>query len=332
MAIAFLLIGVSLAAGSVRADSTIVVSGTVTDVDGDPFPGVTIVIRNTGSQATYNVTTDSNGWYSRSIAAGNYSIMANYTGYMANITYENVTTSGNDLDFFMYEILGTVKGYVTDGNRPIIGATVTLAGANVTSYAYTVKPLSEYRFENVTPGSYVIYATKEGYNISSPVLISLNKGTVLEVPFTLDEIIAQYAKLSGRVTYNGDPMEGVKVVLTPEEGAELVTVTDSKGNYTFSHVPPGEYTVRLSKDGFVTTDKGLTIEPLKSIVQDFSMKRNTLPGNSGFVLDYDLSHSMMVVGLGLALLVTMASLFLRQRIKRNPDLLAREEEPAPSKE
>ena len=50
------------------------------------------------------------------------------------------------------------------------------------------------------------------------------------------------------------------------------------------------------------------------------------------MLDYDLSHSMMVVGLGLALLVTMASLFLRQRIKRNPDLLAREEEPAPSKE
>jgi hypothetical protein len=59
------------------------------------------------------------------------------------------------------------------------------------------------------------------------------------------------------------------------------------------------------------------------------MKRNALPGNAGFVLDYDLSHSMMIVGARLSSLSPLASLVIRQRIKANPDLLAREKRTRP---
>lgn len=334
LVLALLLIGAALIPGSVRAESAMTVSGMVTNVEGAPFPGVTITIRNMTSDETHIVITDRFGKYIHDVPPGNYSVTATYTAYRANVTYWNISSTHADINFYMYEVLGAVTGQVTDGNTTLAGVVVTLTGVNNVSFsAVSTAPLGAFYIDNVTPGTYMVSASKEGYNTSyHNKLVTLFKGSVETVSFTLAETVMQYAKLSGRVTYSGDPLPGVKVVLTPEEGADLVTVTDAQGNYTFAQVPPGEYTIFLSKDGFVTSDKKLIMEPLKGVLQDFSMKRNTLPGNSGFVLDYDLSHSMMVVGLGLALLVTVASLFLRQRIKRNPDLLAREEEPAPSKE
>jgi hypothetical protein len=59
------------------------------------------------------------------------------------------------------------------------------------------------------------------------------------------------------------------------------------------------------------------------MVQDVTMKRNTLPGNTGFILDYDLSHSLMVVALGLALFISAAALIIRLRIKR-PEVVEKE--------
>ncbi len=337
LVVVLLLVSLALAAGSVRAeDPTITIAGTVTDDDGAPFPGVTITIRNTTTNSTHIVTTDSSGHYSHTTAAGNYSVTATYSAYRANTTYTGIDRTSTDLNFFMYEVLGTVTGQVTDGNTTLAGVVVTLTGVNNISFsAVSTAPLGAYRIENVTPGTYMVSASKEGYNTSYyKELVTLYKGSVEEVSFTMTETVIQYAQLSGRVTYNGDPLSGVKVVLTPQEGADLVTITDASGNYSFEQVAPGEYMMYLSKDGFVTSEKRISVEPLKGLVADFTMKRNALPGNSGFVLDYDLSHSMMIIGLGLSLLVTLASLVVRQRIKSNPNLLAREkeDETAPAKE
>lgn len=336
LVIALLLVSLALATGTARAaDTTITISGVVTNADGGPFPGVTITIRNTTTDDTHIVTTDASGRYSHTAEAGNYSVTATYNAYRANITYTDVDRTRTDLNFFMYEVLGTVTGQVTDGNTTLAGVVVTLTGVNVSFSAVSTAPLGAYRIDNVTAGTYMVSASKEGYNTSyHSELVTLVKGSVEEVSFTMTETVIQYAKLSGRVTYNGEPLGGVKVVLTPQEGADLVTISDASGNYTFEQVAPGEYMAYLSKDGFVTSEKRITVEPLKGLVTDFTMKRNTLPGNSGFVLDYDLSHSMMIVGLGLALLVTLASLVLRQRIKANPDLLEKEkeDEAAPTKE
>lgn len=335
LVIAFLLVSLALAAGSAKAaDPTITISGTVTDASGQPLPGVTITIRNTTTNDTHIVTTDSSGRYSHDATAGIYSVMATYSGYRANMTYEGIDRTSADVNFFMYKVLGTVTGQVTDGNTTLAGVTVTLTGVSASFTGVTTAPLGAYRIENVTPGTYMVSASKEGYNTSyHDELVTLANGSVEEVSFTMAETVIKYAKLSGQVTYNGGPLAGVKVVLTPEKGADLVTITDAGGNYSFDQVAPGEYMIYLSKDGYVTSEKRVTAEPLKGQVQDFTMKRNTLPGNTGFLLDYDLSHSMMIVGLGLSLMVTLAALILRQRIKSKPELLGKEkEEEAPTKE
>lgn len=55
--------------------------------------------------------------------------------------------------------------------------------------------------------------------------------------------------IEGRITtYNGRPMEGVKVFL--EGGPPLETVTDSEGYFLFRGLQPGQYTVTAIVDGF----------------------------------------------------------------------------------
>jgi len=149
------------------------------------------------------------------------------------------------------------------------------------------------------------------------------------IDLTLDASSNFYGGLSGRVVYNGNPLQGVKVMLSAEGKANQVTSSDSDGNYTFNQVPPGAYELLLSKNGYVGTSYSVNISPLTQITQDASLKRDSLPGTSGFVRDFDLSHSLMVIGLVLALTVSLVSLLIMRRIRGRPELLEKEE-PEPS--
>lgn len=68
-----------------------VISGTVTDTQGNPLPNAEIIVfgtTNGSDQQRYTTTTDSNGAYSVQVAAGQY-----YTYAFANVTYENTAWS-----------------------------------------------------------------------------------------------------------------------------------------------------------------------------------------------------------------------------------------------
>jgi hypothetical protein len=43
-------------------------------------------------------------------------------------------------------------------------------------------------------------------------------------------------------------------------------------------------------------------------------------------MDYDLSHSLMIVALGLALFTTLTALFIRYRAGSKPEILENEED------
>jgi hypothetical protein len=48
------------------------------------------------------------------------------------------------------------------------------------------------------------------------------------------------AKVTGTVTYNGQPIERVSVVFTPESGRPASGVTDASGKFTLSTFAPGD--------------------------------------------------------------------------------------------
>ncbi len=325
--VALLVVGIAVVPGMVAGADTITLSGHVERINGSPFQGVTISIRNTETDVSHApVITNAGGNFEVSLPAGTYEISASYEGYMATTSYSNISTSASTLSFVLYEVLGTVTGQVTDGVSTLSNVTVSLFNSISNFSAQSTSPYGAFRVENITPGVYIIKAFKIGYNTTVyPDPITIVKGSDVVIDLTLEAASNFYGGLSGRVVYNGSPLPGVKVMLSSEGMANQVTSTDDNGNYTFNQVPPGNYELLLSKNGYVGASYDVIISPLTQISQDASLKRDSLPGTSGFVRDFDLSHSLMVIGLVLALTVSLVSLLIMRRIRGRPELLEKEE-------
>jgi hypothetical protein len=64
------------------------------------------------------------------------------------------------------------------------------------------------------------------------------------------------SNLTGRATMDGNPLPGVTVTITsPALQGTRTTVTDVNGNYNFSALPPGEYTVRFEMESMQTVNR-----------------------------------------------------------------------------
>jgi len=62
---------------------------------------------------------------------------------------------------------------------------------------------------------------------------------------------SQTGSISGRVTYNGEGMPGVTIqISSPAAQGDKVVVTQTNGDYISPFLPPGDYTVTFSMDGF----------------------------------------------------------------------------------
>ena len=65
-------------------------------------------------------------------------------------------------------------------------------------------------------------------------------------------LAAQSVTLSGTATdAKGKPIDNATVSLKPAQGSAIEVRTDAQGNYTFSNLAPGDYTISASGDGLV---------------------------------------------------------------------------------
>lgn len=136
------------------------------------------------------------------------------------------------------------------------GATVTLSqGATVISTA-TVDAAGAYRFASVANGSYAVTPAKPGV-VFSPTAQSLTvNGAAVSVPaFTAG---ATTFGVSGTIV-PAALGSGASVVLA-QGGTTVATATaDSGGNYGFTNVANGSYTLTPAKTGVAFTPASLTI-------------------------------------------------------------------------
>ncbi|MDH7508706.1 MAG: carboxypeptidase-like regulatory domain-containing protein [Methanomassiliicoccales archaeon] len=301
------------------------IRGFVFDDTGSPLAGVNVTAVNTTTNSVFFSISNTSGEYNLSLPSGTYNITASLTNYTANITYHNVIVDPSHipvLNFTMSEILGTLTGHVTNGTAPVQGATIHLKSSKNNYSAVSMGPLGEYTINRVAPGIYVAYAEKQGYWTSyynEPVVILRGKKTVLN--FTLLE---QPAKLYGRVYFGEGPVAGVQVILQ-SQSYSASTTTDANGNYTFSNVPSGTYSLIFRKQGYQERTVQITLSPFEEKRYDLSLEKELPQGNGGFIPGFDLPHSLMVVALSVAIVLLIISLFIRFKTIENPELLARGE-------
>lgn len=215
------------------------VSGTVTDENGDPVPGIA-VRENTNFESAF---TDLQGNYFLGIdAAGTYDVVPdlNPTQYSNTTGTLNVMVNGLETgkDFMLSRI--DIRGRLTTaGGAPIVGAEMTLmpGGSTTKSNADGI-----YEFRDVANGNHTVSAFLETYSftpLSNPVTVSGTDETGIDFEGSGGQ---PTFGITGNIADEGvGPVEGVFVSLSP---GSRQTVTDSNGNYSFVGLPEDTYTVK----------------------------------------------------------------------------------------
>ena len=86
------LLGSLMVAAMASAQASGVISGTVTDADNRPLPGVTVTLASSDDSLHRSIVTNANGRYEIvSLAAGTYTITAELVGFRAAVKRQRVT-------------------------------------------------------------------------------------------------------------------------------------------------------------------------------------------------------------------------------------------------
>ena len=125
------------------------------------------------------------------------------------------------------------------------GAVVTLSGA--LQATTTADSSGNYSFGSLAGGSYTITASKSGVSFSPPSQqVTVNGAQVTGVDFTASTASSNTFSISGTI---GPAVDGSGITVTLG-GAANATTTTSSGNYSFTGLANGSYTVTASKTGF----------------------------------------------------------------------------------
>jgi len=221
------------------------ISGAITPAAGGS--GTTITL---GGAASATTTADGSGNFAfAGLANGTYTITPSRAGYTFSPTSQSAPVNGANVTGInftataqvgpTYSISGTISP--TAGGS---GATLTLSGAVTTTT--TADGAGNYTFSGLANGMYAVTPSHTGYTFSpTSQSAPVNGANVTGINFTAQ--IAPTFSISGIISPIAGG-SGATVILSGAAAAS--TTTNSAGNYTFSGLTNGAYTVTPNNSGY----------------------------------------------------------------------------------
>ncbi len=189
------------------------------NVDGGAY---TVTISGFPSDATFDATSAA-----ATISSAGQSITVNFTG--------------------AYIRTASVMGTVTVENMGLPGVTVTLTG--VSGASAVTDGNGQYAFTGLRMGSYSVEISgfdndEIGFsNTAASVAVGVGESKIV----SFDGTYLRTAAIMGQVSIEGVGLEGVNVSLAGgPDGADMTTMTDAAGLYTFAKLRAGDYAVGIS--------------------------------------------------------------------------------------
>ncbi len=229
-------------AEAVGGGGTYSISGSITGVS-----GVTITITSGGAGSA---TTDASGNYTlSSLNSGTYTITPGKAG--CTFTPTSLTVTITTLDSTGNNFTPSCSGYTISGSVGTTGATVTLSGAG--SGTATSDGAGNYSFSNQANGAYTIAPGKAGCTFNpTSINVTISGADSAGNNFSANCPITTYS-ISGTVT--GAPA----VTMTLGGAGTGTATTDGSGNYAFSGLSNGTYTVTPSGSGCTFTPSTISV-------------------------------------------------------------------------
>lgn len=250
---------------------TYTISGFVNLDSGPVLAGVTITLSGASSGTT---TTNAGGYYSFSnLDNGSYTVTPSRTGYTFAPTSRPATVSGANVSALSFTATPpatyTISGAVSlASGGALAGVTVTLSGT--ISGNTTTNAGGQYSFSGLIDGSYTVTPSLGGYTFApTSKAVTVSGSSVGNQDFTATP--PPTYTISGSVNLAaGGGLGGVVVTLS---GTSTGTATtDASGQYSFSGLGNGGYTVTPTLGGYTIapTSRSVTVNGSSVASQDFT--------------------------------------------------------------
>lgn len=273
-----------------RLSRGLTLAGIVVTDAGSPVADAHVSARSSSSQQFLNTTTDSNGAFRfEGVSEGRYVVSSEKTGLVAATTRDVDPASGTAVRLTMGSggtVVGHVRGLTAD---EMATAWVTVASSKGEATG-AVDASGAFRVEGVPAGTVHVQAEagamRNGRSSESEtVQVQAGEEVNVDIDFTSDVVV------TGRVTHNGEPVEGATVRFASSEPGSNLTATGqstSDGNYEVRGLKAGKYdvfAVDMRRFGVFRT----TYEATSSGRFDIDMKGQTIRGT---VVDADTSDPL----------------------------------------
>ncbi len=226
------------------------ITGKIVDAQGSPMTDVTV-----SDGAGHTTATDATGVYVlNGLSNGSYTLVPTRRGYTFtpashSVTVQQQDVSGKDFtgEIVYYTISGTILN--SDGS-PLSYARVDAGSGNTvttdTQGAYTFTKLQDNTYTIIPSGSYSFEPTQRVVTVGP---------SATGVDFVKYDPTNQQT-LSGRVVDgSGKPLSGVVIA----NGKGLTIATDANGDYRFTKLPKGNYTLTPQLSDYFFTPRALAV-------------------------------------------------------------------------
>lgn len=239
------------------------VSGVVTNSGGTPVSGVTLTLNASAGAVTRTAQSDGNGAFAfAAVSEGTYSLTPSKSGVTFSPTSRTIVVStanvtGQNFVANVPNTLFSISGrVVTSAGAGISGVTVTRTGSSTSA---TTDANGNYAFANIGNGTYTLTPAKSGFSFTpTSRSVTVNNANVANQNFTGVATVTGFT-ISGRVVFSsGTGISGVSVTRT---GSATAVVTDANGNYSFTGLVNGTYTITPARAGytFIPVNKTATV-------------------------------------------------------------------------
>jgi len=265
------------------------IAGQVTDENGTPLSGVTLIVRTTnGAFIGSALTSPAGNYIVRNLAPGSYTVTANKDDFSTVTTGAIVTsnqTAGANIQ--LSSTVGNVTGQIVDQDgNPVTGNDIQvrlLHSSGQLLRSFLANPDGTFIVLGLSPGRYFINVTADQYS-SNTVPIDVVAGTTVPVTVPLSLLPAT---VTGQVVNanSGAPITGSVILVTTVNGIFLNrSVSGSNGEFTISNIPPGNVVISTSADNFGSNTATLFLNPNET--KNITLSLSPTPGSlSGFVTD-----------------------------------------------